>query len=297
MRNKKVKILLTGGNGFIGKNIKESYLFEKYDIIAPRSFELDLVDTDQVDDFFKKNNFDVILHAGCKPAYKTAKDFDNIFYSNIRMFYNLARNKNNFGKLINFGSGAVYGNFDNITDAKEEDIFKRMPKDEYGLSKYIFSDKIRELDNFFDINLFGVFGKYEQWQFRFISNAICKAIYDLPITLRQNKRFSYLDVNDLMPILEDFIEKTPKYKTYNIVPDSHVELLDLANLVREISGKKIEINVAKDGFGTDYYGNNSRLKTEFNPEFTKINFSVERLYEWYNQNKDSIDKKLLLTDL
>lgn len=297
MNKSKIKILLTGGSGFIGKNIKESYLAEKYNIIAPRSFELNLEDNRQVGYFFQNNNFDVILHAGCKPAYKTAKDFNNVFYSNLKMFYNLVRNKNHYGKLINFGSGAVYGIQDNITNAKEEDIFKRIPQDEYGFSKYIFSDKIKELDNFVDLNLFGVFGKYEHWQFRFISNAICKAIYDLPITLRQNRKFSYLDINDLMPILENFIEKEPKFKTYNIVPDEYLELLDVAKLIKEISGKNIDIQVAKDGFGLDYYGNNSRLKNEFDVKFTKIKFSIEHLYTWYNQNKNNIDKKLLLEDL
>ena len=38
------RILLTGGSGFIGRNILESNLAEKYEIIAPRHCELDLLD-------------------------------------------------------------------------------------------------------------------------------------------------------------------------------------------------------------------------------------------------------------
>ena len=60
------KILLTGGSGFIGKNILESFLVEKYELIAPSSHELDLLDTDCVNKFFKGKEFDIILHAGTK---------------------------------------------------------------------------------------------------------------------------------------------------------------------------------------------------------------------------------------
>ena len=80
------KILLTGGNGFIGKNIQESFLADKYDIYAPRSFELNLADTTSVDDFFRTRKFDVVLHAAVKPGHRNAKDPTNLFYTNIRMF-------------------------------------------------------------------------------------------------------------------------------------------------------------------------------------------------------------------
>jgi GDP-L-fucose synthase len=49
-------ILLTGGSGFIGRNIKESYLAGKYDITAPRSAELNLIDADSVDKFLRNKS-------------------------------------------------------------------------------------------------------------------------------------------------------------------------------------------------------------------------------------------------
>ena len=124
------KILLTGGNGFIGKNILESYLAEKYEITAPRSYELNLADTDCVDEYFKNKSFDVVLHAAAKPGHRNAKDRTNLFYSNMRMFENLVRHKDKFGKFVNFGSGAIYDQSKNITLAKEADICKNMPADE-----------------------------------------------------------------------------------------------------------------------------------------------------------------------
>lgn len=293
----KKQILLTGGNGFIGKNVQESFLGNKYDIIAPRSFELDLTDTNAVDEFFEDKTFDVVLHAGVKPGHRNSKDTANLFYSNLRMFQNLERNKDKFGKLINFSSGAIYDVSKDITDAKEDSICQNMASDEHGFCKYVIAKQAKHWDNFIDLNIFGIFGKYEDWEIRFISNAICKAIFDLPITLRQNRRFSYLYVDDLMPILEFFIENECKYNSYNIVPDEKVELLDIAKIVKKLSGKDIEINVANEAYGLDYTGCNQRLKSEFsNVKFTNIERSILALYNYYNQNIGLIDKKLLLED-
>ena len=68
------KILLTGGSGFIGRNLRESFLSGKYEICAPTHAQLDLTDTRAADEFFAKNSFDCVLHAGVKPGHRNAKD-------------------------------------------------------------------------------------------------------------------------------------------------------------------------------------------------------------------------------
>ena len=291
------KILLTGGNGFIGKNIQESFLSEKYEIIAPRSFELNLIDTDNVDNYFKDKFFDVVIHCAAKPGHRNAKDKTNLFYSNLRMFENLERQKDKYSKFINIGSGAIYDVSQNISDIEEDDLLKSIPADEHGFCKYVEHKLIEKLDSFIDLNIFGIFGKYEDWEIRFISNAICKTIFDLPITIRQNRRFSYLFINDLMPILDYFIQNDVEYKSYNVVPDKNVELLEIAKIIKDISKKDIEIKVSQNGYGLDYTGSNIRLKKEIDSlAFTDITESIKTLYLYYEQNKSLINKDLLLFD-
>lgn len=291
------KILLTGGNGFIGKNIQRSFLGDKYEIIAPRSFELNLLDTNAVDEYFRDKKFDVVLHAAVKPGHRNAKDKTDLFNSPVKMFENLAKHKDKYNKFINFGSGAIYNTSKSIANVKEEQQFDSIGEKEHDHSKYVIAKQIEHLDNFFDLNIFGVFGKYEDWEIRFISNAICKALFDLPITLRQNRLFSYLWIDDLMPILDLFIENDLKHKSYNIVPNESIELLELAQIVKKISGKDIEIKVAHDGVGLDYTGDNSRLKSEFPQiKFTKIEQAVSALYNYYEENINLIDKQKLLED-
>ena len=256
------KILLTGGNGFIGKNIQESYLSEKYDITAPRSFELNLLDTQQTDDFFKNKKFDVVLHSAVKPGHRNAKDPTNLFYSNMRIFQNLERHKDKFGKFINFGSGAIYDVSTNISNAKETDIFKNMGKDDHSFCKYVQHKQIEKLDNFIDLNILGFLASMKL-QIRFISNAICKALFDSADNIEAKQEVQLFMDRRFNAYSRIFIENDVKHKSYNITPDYTVELSFLAELVKDISGNNIEIKISQPGSGLEYTGNNSRIKEEF----------------------------------
>ena len=291
------KILLTGGNGFIGKNIQQSFLAQKYDITAPRSFELNLADTASVDEFFRTRQFDAVLHAATKPGHRNAKDPTHLFYTNVRMFENLVRHTDKFGKLINFGSGAVYDIAADNRLVSEDQIGQNCGKDDHSFCKYVVHKRIEALPNVIDFNIFGIFGKYEDWQIRFISNAICKTLFHLPITLRQNRRFSYLYVNDLMPILDYFIAHPAQHKSYNITPDEETELLQAARAVERLSGSTAGIRVAQEGYGLNYSGSNARLRGEIpGLTFTPFEQALQDLLQYYQDNQSSIDKEKLLQD-
>jgi len=292
-----MKILVTGGSGFIGKNIKESYLSQKYNIVAPSRAELDMTDDKGIEDFFKKHSFDIVIHSATKPGHRNAPDHNSLLLTNARMIFSLLKYQDRFGKLINMGSGAIYDMQHYIPKMREDYFGTHIPKDEHGFNKYILGKLLPVLHNVYDFRIFGIFGKYEDYAIRFISNAICKSIFDLPITLRQNKKFDYLYIDDLMPILEHFIENNPTEKSFNITPDNSVELLKIAQMVKQISGKNIEIKVAQEGFGMEYSGDNSLLrKTIPNLQFTPLEKSIEQLYARYFENRNSLNRDLLLVD-
>lgn len=292
-----MKILLTGGSGFIGRNIRESFLAEKYEILSPSSKELNLADENSVDQYFQKNSVDIVIHAAVKPSHRNAKDFSNLFYTNTRMFFNLERHKNEYEKMLILGSGAIYDMRHYRPKMMEEEWIDFMPADDHGYCKYICEKVIEHVPNIYDLRIFGIFGKYEDYAIRFISNAICKTLFDLPITIKQNRMFDYLYVDDLMPVLDWFIVNTPLYHSYNITPDSAISLYDLAQIVREISKKDLPICIAEEGMGLEYSGNNTRLKREYSTiHFTPIYIAIQNLYRWYKEHKQFIQKDLLLTD-
>jgi len=292
------KILITGSNGFIGKNLKEQ-LLDDYNVIAISRTELDLLDSMAVWDFLRREKFDTVIHCATHNASRnSAKDTDLVLDNNLRMFFNLARGSKFYGKMIYFGSGAEYGR-EFMPPRVVEDYFNfHVPTDGYGFSKYICNLTAEESLNIYNLTLFGCFGKYEDWEIRFISNAICKTLNNLDITIRQNVFFDYLDINDLLKITRFFIEaKNLKYHKYNICTGHSVNLMTLAKIILKISGKNLSIKVAQSGLGREYSGNNERLLKELKRfEFTSVEQSIENLYQWYQKQSDDINRELLLID-
>lgn len=291
-----MNIFLTGGSGFIGKNIIEAFS-PKYTIYAPSHRELELLNEDDVRAFFRSHHIDIVIHAAVRPGHRNALDPTNQLYNNTRMFFNIVRNSDYFQKMLFLSSGAVYDMRHYVPKMRESYFDTHVPVDEHGFSKYISAKYIELVNKIIELRLFGIFGKYEDYAIRFISNAICKALCDMPITLRQNRRFDYLYIDDLMPVLDYFIHNEPAHKCYNVTPDESVELKACAEIVRAISDKNIPILVAQDGMGMEYTGDNARLKGEIpNISFTPIDIAIDKLYLWYKQNLSQSDRNLLLTD-
>jgi len=292
-----MKVLLTGGSGFIGKNIKESFLKDKYEVFAPPRAELNCFEDKSVESFFSKHSFDVVIHSAAKPGHRNAADATGILYTNTRMMFNLLKYRNSWGKLLNMGSGAIYDMAHYQPKMKEEYFGTYIPVDEHGYAKYILGLLMPHYKGVTDFRIFGIFGKYEDYAIRFISNAICKTLFDLPVTIRQNRKMDYIFVDDLMPIIDHFIVTDAGHSEYNITPDNSIELLKIAQVVKAVSGKGADILVANEGMGPEYSGDNSRLKGEMKQlAFTPVEKSIEALYDWYKTNKSNLDINKLLID-
>jgi UDP-glucose 4-epimerase len=199
--------------------------------------------------------------------------------------------------MVFFGTGAVYDMRHYEPGMPEEYFDEHVPADETGFSKYVIAKYTEEVDHVVELRPFGVFGKYEDYAIRFISNAICKTLFDLPVTLRQNRRFSYVWIDDLVRIVEHFMTSAHEFAAYNVTPDQSDELLGLAEMVVQISGKELPIMVGEPGLGTEYTGANARLKGEMRElSFTPTRDAVERLFAWYSEHRDCIDRSALLID-
>ena len=53
---------------------------------------------------------------------------------------------------------------------------RKVARDAYGFSKYICAQHIERADRIVNLRLFAVFGAYEDYTVRFISNACCRAL-------------------------------------------------------------------------------------------------------------------------
>lgn len=293
-----MKILITGVSGFVGRNVKE-YLERKggiYELYCPSSRQLNCLDEDEVTKYLINNRFDIVLHfALYADGIDKSKDKSKILEYNLRMFMNFAKNSNYYGRMYYAGSGAEYDKRYDINNVLEEDIGKTIPIDQYGLMKYIINEIIEKSDNIYNMRLFGIFGKYEYYPLKFISLACCKAIKDIPLTMRQNVYFDYLWIDDFCKMIEYFLQNEPLYHAYNMVSGKKISLMEICNYVLEISGKELPIYVCRDGFAKEYTASNTRFSNECKGfVYTPIKTAIQNLYKWYAEHESQIDIYKLL---
>ena len=291
-----MKVLITGGSGFIGRNLVES-LGGRYSVAAPSSAELNLLDQDCVEEYLRAGHFDVIMHTATTRSNRRMGAAPEMLERNCRMFFNLAHNSSLFGKMLHFGSGAEYCRTNLPAKVSESYFDTRIPTDPYGFSKYICTKHAGSAENIFVLRLFGVFGKYEAWDVRFISNACARVVKGLPIVIRQNVKFDYLYVSELAGLVAWFLDHEPKQKAYNVCRGEAYSLLELANMVAAASGRNPEIHVRNQALAPEYSADNTRMLDEIGGfRFRAMSDCVRELYQWYEENADTISVDQLTFD-
>ena len=286
------KILLTGGSGFIGRNVIDYYRDSKdYQIFAPSSKELDCTNQNAVYECLKSNKFDYVFNfAVYGDGIDKSKDGTKMLEYNLRMYHNFAEHSDLYDKMIYLGSGAEYNKQYPICSVKEVDIGKTIPVDQYGLMKYTVNRLIEKSSNIYNFRLFGIFGKYEIWYRRFISNICCKSLFGLPLTIRQNVYFDYLFIEDFLQILDKFLKiQHPKFHSYNIVSGKRIDLLSLCNCLNEITGISNRIIVCNEGLGNEYTASNERINNECKINYTPIEVSMKKMLDYYKTIKEKLD--------
>lgn len=283
-------VFVAGANGFIGKNLKEQ-LKNKYNLLTPGHNQLDLLDEQAVSDFFNKNKIDTVINCAVIGGSRKEEEVSSALYNNLKIFFNLLKNKNKYKKMIHLGSGAEYDKRKPIINVKESDFDKTIPQDEYGFFKYVCSKYIEKEKNIVCLRIFGIFGKFEDYRYRFISNAIINNIKGLPITINQNVFFDYLYIDDFVKIVDYFISNNVKKKFYNVGTGKKTDILTIAKNINTISKKPSKIIVKNKGFNMEYTCNIQNLLKEYKSlKFNSFDSSLKQLYNWYKKNKNTYEK-------
>ena len=285
------KVLLTGANGFLARSFYQQY-YSEYNITRVSRKELDLNNSDAVYDILKSCQFDVVIHGATYDAapMNSPKDPALVLENNLRMFFNLTRCSNFYGKMLYFGSGAEFSRPFWKPRMKEDYFDQNVPKDQYGLSKYVMTKYTLKNENIYNLRLFGVHGEQDDWRYRFISNACCHAVFNMPISIHQNAVFDFLYINDLVKIVQWFIDNEPQHKVYNVCSGKTYDYISLARKINDISLKNLDPVIEKEGCRAEYSGDNSLLLSELGSfDFIPMDESLQAMYRWYEKHKNQID--------
>ncbi len=122
--NKIKKILITGSNGMVGKNIVEFEKSKNYILLTPSSKELNLLDRSSVDSYIKINQPDVVIHCAGRVGGIQANPVA-FLVENTQMGLNIIMASYDAGikKFINMSSSCMYPR-DAINPLGEELILK-----------------------------------------------------------------------------------------------------------------------------------------------------------------------------
>ena len=294
-----MNIFITGSNGFIGSHLKEylNKIYSNYILFTPSSKELNLLDEVAVENYILLNKIDIIIHLANKGGDRTTIDMKNVTEYNLRIFFNIVKHEKNVKKIISFGSGAEYSKHKAIIEAKEEDYLKSQPLDEYGFYKSITSKYIEKSQRIVQLRIFGAYGEYENYRFKFITNAIVKNLLKLPIVINKNVYFDYIYIDDLVKMIDWVIHNEIKEKIYNVTTGTKIDLISLADLVNETSDFKSEIIVLNDGLNNEYSSNNQRILKEIgNFNFTSHKDAIQKMRNYFKENFDNLDKDCIIND-
>jgi GDP-L-fucose synthase len=147
------------------------------------------------------------------------------------------------------------------------------------------------------MRVFGCYGKYDNYKFRFISNSILKNLLHLPIEIVQNVYFDYIYINDLVKIISHFLVNAGQYRSYNASRGYKTDLVTLAQIINETGDFTSEIIVKNPGLNNEYSSNNTRIINEIGPfAFTPHEQAIRELRDYYSMHINEIDSVEIKAD-
>lgn len=272
-----MKILVTGGSGFIGKTFIKRYR-NVFDIIAPTPEQTDLTDARSVAALFKADKFDAVLHLAGLAGGRPAPEADNIIMFKNVQYFAIA---NGVKKLIAFCDGLECGASSPITDASEDMLDNSLPVGGCGTDGYLIKtlagkDKITTL-----LRVFGVYGAGDA------SRPINKIVAagargKRRIVIERDRAVSAISVSDAVRVVAEFLLGDFPRGDYNLVSDDKTSYLEVAKTVRRLvrrDGGDIDIVVKNPKPECECTASNEKLVNTLGVRLASVPSGIKKLYE------------------
>ena len=288
------KILVTGGNGYIGSQIIKLYFKkgiktdslgrgENKNKIVSKYFQVDITDYNNLRRF--KNNYDLIIHCAGSPNVSRSVKLP-IFDFNINLLGTLnmlefARKNNS--KFILLSTVSVFSTENELPLTENS---KKKVSSPYGASKLSAESYCNAYFRSYglDIRIARIFNTYGPgMKHLFISDMIKKiktAKELVTIGGTGNQVRDYVFIDDLVQAISLIISDGEPGEDYNICSGRKVTLYQLTNLlIDKLNKKNIKINCDQISYPGDiekWYGNPKKIKKLGFIQKVKLETGIER---------------------
>jgi nucleoside-diphosphate-sugar epimerase len=262
----RLKILITGGNGYIAKSIY-SALCEKHDITLASRVDLNLTHREIVEYYFSNKYFDIVIHTAVKGGNRlNPLEGPDVVLTNLLMYDNLMRCRDKFSRLIHFGSGA-----EDLADTP------------YGFSKHIINQLMIADPKAINVKIYAVFDENELDR-RFIKSNIIRYINKEDIRIHQDKKMDFFYIKDLVSLIEWLLNQREQEFPIQNINCSYLEkytLSQIAEIINSLDDYKVNIVIDNEEKGDDYCGDHSIMPFHL----TGLEQGIKEVYNILKQQK------------
>lgn len=231
-------ILITGGNGYIAQSLAKS--LSEYNIITKPRQELDISNSEQVDEFFNSHQVDYVIHTATKGGKRTLPDTQEVYDTDLAMFNNLARHSDKYKRMFVFGSGAEF----------------TLQPPFYGKVKREITQLTSQYDNITVLRLYGCFGELEEPQ-RFFKNNLTKYYKREALEVHNNIYMDFFYDKDIATVIEMYMQDSSLPGVLDLAYSGKFRLGELAAMINSLDDHKVGITVGDSN--NNHYISNARL--------------------------------------
>lgn len=290
-----MKILVMGGNQFLGKALTEKLLAQKYEVFVlnrgsrknlteATHIKVDRDNYNELEEKLKNFKFDIIVDIS---AYTGLQ---------VKNFYQIMKGK--FKQYILISSASIYNNTKEFPASEASSIGENPIWGDYAKNKFLAEQEVLKMEEAYTIlRPFYIYGignnlDREQYIFSRIKNKF--PIY-LPDEGENIIQFGYID--DLVDsIIYSFNNKKFHKEIFNISGDESISIKNFVDLCAKIMNKEVDIKYiqcnekikARDWFpfrNTDLYGSIEKIKlTGFKNKYS-LETGLEKTYMYLKNNK------------
>ena len=298
------KVLVTGGNGFIGTNLVRELRSRGQDVWTadllhtsdPKSVRCDVRAFRQVQKVLENGKFDFVYHLAAEYGRWNGEDYyENLWNTNAIGTKNVIRLQEHMKfRMVFFSSAEVYGDYEGTMS---EDVMERVPikqLNDYAMSKWVGELQVINSASMFGtetirVRPFNVYGPGEHYtSYRgFVPKFIFSAMNDLPYTVFLHHRRTLEYVGDVCRALGNATDNFRPGEVYNLGGDEQCDIKEVSDTVLGIL-KKNDSKVTykeSEGFTTKVKKpDSSRAKRDLKFESSvSMKDGLERTADWFKR--------------